>query len=129
MTVIALVLSWMVSVYFVPYLGTRFLKAPPHVQVQAGEQPGVHDMYDTPFYSVFQKTVNACIRHRWITIAATVALFGLGMVGMGRVQQQFFPDSSRPELMVDLWSAEGSSFAATEAVAKRVEARLMAEPG
>ena len=58
-----------------------------------------------------------------------MAIFGLGIFGMGRVQQQFFPDSSRPELTVDLWSAEGTSFAANEAVAKRVEARLMAEPG
>ncbi|TXT40203.1 MAG: acriflavin resistance protein [Comamonadaceae bacterium] len=126
-TVIALVLSWVVSVYFVPYLGTRFLKSPPHVQAQA--EALEHDMYNTPFYNAFQKAVNACIRHRWITIAATIALFGLGIVGMGKVQQQFFPDSSRPELMVDLWSAEGTSFAATEAVAKRVEARLMTEPG
>jgi len=128
-TVIALVLSWIVSVYFVPYLGTVLLKAPSHAPVVTVGQVGAHDMYDSAFYTVFQKTVNACIRHRWITIAATVALFGLGMVGMGKVQQQFFPDSSRPELIVDLWSAEGTAFAATEAVAKRVEARLMAEPG
>ena len=126
-TVIALCLSWIVSVYFVPYLGTVLLKAPPHVQAAGQEES--HDMYDTAFYNAFQKTVNACIHHRWITIAVTVAIFGLGILGMGRVQQQFFPDSRRPELTVELWSAEGTSFAATEAVAKRVEARLMAEPG
>ena len=126
-TVIALCLSWIVSVYFVPYLGTVLLKAPPHVQA-AGEEVS-HDMYDTAFYNAFRKSVNACIEHRWVTIAATVAIFGLGIFGMGRVQQQFFPDSSRPELTVDLWSAEGTSFAANEAVAKKVEARLMAEPG
>ncbi len=128
-TVIALVLSWIVSVYFVPYLGTRLLKIPPHVQEQGAHEPHAHDMYDTAFYTAFRRAVNACIRHRWITIAVTVALFGLGIFGMGHVQQQFFPDSSRPELMVDLWSAEGTSFTATEEVAKRVEARLMAEPG
>jgi multidrug efflux pump subunit AcrB len=126
-TVIALVLSWVVSVYFVPYLGVRLLKKPPHIE--AGAVEDAHDMYDTPFYKRFRAAVNACILHRWITIAVTVTLFGLGLVGMGRVQQQFFPDSSRPEIMVDLWSAEGTSFAATEEVAKRVEARLMREPG
>ncbi len=131
-TVIALCLSWIVSVYFVPYLGVRLLKVPPHVVAHA-EQGGAadheHDMYDTAFYRAFRRAVNACVRHRWITIGVTLALFGLGIAGMGRVQQQFFPDSSRPEILVDLWSGEGSSFAATEAVAKRVEARLMAEPG
>jgi len=132
-TVIALCLSWIVSVYFVPYLGTLLLKTPPHVlaQMQAHEagQAQPNDMYDTAFYNAFRRAVNACIRHRWLTIAATVALFGLGLVGMGQVQQQFFPDSSRPEITVELWSPEGSSFVATEDVAKRVEARLMAEPG
>jgi multidrug efflux pump subunit AcrB len=48
---------------------------------------------------------------------------------MGKVQQQFFPDSSRPEIMVDIWSAEGTSFAANEAIARRVEQRLMREEG
>jgi len=131
-TVIALCLSWIVSVYFVPYLGTLLLKAPPHVQVSPQQQPDqvlTHDIYDTAFHTAFQRMVNACIQHRWVTISATVALFGLGILGMGQVQQQFFPDSSRPEIMVDLWSPEGSAFAATEEVAKRVEARLMAEPG
>ncbi len=132
-TVIALCLSWIVSVYFVPYLGTLLLKAPPHVQVPAQnplcDQEASHDMYDTAFYNAFRRALNACIRHRWLTIGATVALFGLGIVGMGKVQQQFFPDSSRPEIIVDLWSPEGTAFAANEEVAKRVEARLLAQPG
>ncbi|ABD69284.1 acriflavin resistance protein [Rhodoferax ferrireducens T118] len=134
-TVIALVLSWIVSVYFVPYLGTLLLKAPPHVVLanRAGaDEPSagpVHDPYDTPFYNAFRRAVNACVQHRWLTLGATLLVFALGIVGMGRVQQQFFPDSSRPEIIVDIWSPEGSSFAANEAVAKRVEARLLAEPG
>jgi multidrug efflux pump len=45
--------------------------------------------------------VNWCVQHRWITIGATLLTFALGIVGMGKVQQQFFPDSSRPEIMVD----------------------------
>ena len=59
----------------------------------------------------------------------TLATFGLGIVGMGKVQQQFFPDSSRPEIIVDLWLPEGATFAASEAVAKRFEKRMLAEPG
>lgn len=127
-TVIALVLSWIVSVYFVPYLGVRLLKTPPHIAAKA-QSDTMHDMFDTPFYNGFRRMVNACMLHRWITIAVTLGLFGCGIVGMGQVQQQFFPDSSRPEIMVDVWSAEGTSFASTEDVAKRVEARLMAQPG
>lgn len=121
-TVIALVLSWLVSVYFVPYLGTLVLKAKP---VSAEHQ----EHFDTPFYRRFRAMVDWCVEHRWLTIGATLLTFALGIAGMGKVQQQFFPDSSRPEILVDLWSAEGTSFAATEDVAKRVERRLLATPG
>ena len=123
-TVLALVLSWLVSVYFVPYLGTLLLKVKPHA---VGDQP--HELFDTPFYNAFRKTVNWCVQHRWITIGLMVLTFALGIVGMGKVQQQFFPDSSRPEILVDIWFPEGTSIAANEAVTKRVEARLMQEAG
>ena len=128
-TVIALVLSWIVSVYFVPYLGTLLLKPPPHVQPAAVGRDNPHAMFDSPFYNTFRRMVNGCVEHRWLTIGATVLIFALGVVGMGRVQQQFFPDSSRPEIMVDIWFPEGTSFAANEEVARRVEQRLMQEAG
>jgi multidrug efflux pump subunit AcrB len=122
-TVLALVLSWIVSVYFVPYLGTVLLKAKPH---GAGDQP--HELFDSPFYNVFRKTVNWCVQYRWITIGTMLLMFALGIVGMGKVQQQFFPDSARPEILLDVWYPEGTSFAANEATTKRIEARLMQDP-
>ncbi len=132
-TVIALVLSWIVSVYFVPYLGTLLLKKPDDVVEKAPDDHSAveddHEMFNSPFYNTFRQAVNWCVQYRWVTIGITVLIFALGIVGMGKVQQQFFPDSSRPEIMLDIWFPEGTSFAANEAVAKRVEARLMQEPG
>ena len=131
-TVIALLVSWVASVMFVPLLGAWLLRVPPHVAaahaealnrgVPVAEEP--HELFDTPFYNGFRRAVNWCVAHRWLTIGATVALFALGIAGMGKVQQQFFPDSSRLEILVDLWSPEGTAFAANEEVAQRVEARL-----
>jgi multidrug efflux pump len=121
-TVIALVLSWLVSVYFVPYLGTLLLKDKP---VSGDHQ----EHFDTPFYRGFRRLVDWCVEHRWLTIGATLLTFALGIAGMGKVQQQFFPDSSRPEILVDIWSAEGTAFVATEAVTSRLEQRLLRTPG
>ncbi|WP_427911783.1 efflux RND transporter permease subunit [Ramlibacter sp. MMS24-I3-19] len=121
-TVIALVISWFCSVYFVPYLGTLLLKPKP----VTGDH---HEHFDTPFYRYFRRTVDWCVGHRWITIGLTLLVFALGIAGMGKVQQQFFPDSSRPEILVDIWFPEGTSFAANEDVAKKVEQRLLKEPG
>jgi len=89
------VISWVVSVYFVPYLGAWLLHTRPQV---AGE---AHELFDTPFYNRFRALVSACVRHRWITLALTLALFGAGVFALGKVQQQFFPDSSRPEILVE----------------------------
>ena len=122
----ALVISWLVSVYFVPYLGAWLLHTRSKLH-EAGEGP--HELFDTPFYTRFRGMVNWCVKHRWITIALTVLTFVAGIAGMGKVQQQFFPDSSRPEILVDLWLPEGSTIQQTEEIAKRFEARMMAEPG
>ena len=123
-TAAALVISWFVSVYFVPYLGVWLLKAKPHASSEnAAYRP--HELFDTPFYTRFRRIVNWCVQHRWITIGLTIGTLVLGIVGMGQVQNQFFPDSSRPEIVVDLWFPEGTSYAANEAVTKRVEARVM----
>jgi multidrug efflux pump subunit AcrB len=127
-TVIALVLSWIASVYFVPYLGTLLLKPPPHV-LAAGVTDDPHEVFDSPFYTAFRRLVHWCVAHRWITIGATLLVFALGIVGMGKVQQQFFPDSNRPEILVDLWFPEGTSFEGNEEVTLRVEKRLMEQPG
>ena len=121
-TVIALVLSWIVAVFFVPYLGVKLLKVKPHIGA-------VDEVFDGPFYDRFRAMVDWCVQHRWITIGLTIGTFVLGMVGMGKVQQQFFPDSSRPEILVDVWLPEGSSMAANSEVTRRLEARLAEQPG
>lgn len=114
---ISLLLSWIGAVIFTPYLGFWMLKGQ-----QGGEAPGEH--FDTPFYCRLRRWVRWCVDHRRAVIALTLALFGLGIVAMSQVPQQFFPLSSRPELMVDLWLPEGSSFAETEAAARDLEAVL-----
>ena len=120
-TAAALVISWLVAVLFVPYLGVKLLKIK--------SQHASHEVFDGPFYQRFRRWVDWCVEHRWITIGLTVATFVLGMVGMGKVQQQFFPDSNRPEILVDVWLPEGSSIAANDALVRRLEQRLMAQDG
>ncbi len=132
-TAAALVISWLVSVYFVPYLGAWLLhthaRSDGHASAGADASSGPHELFDTPFYNRFRRAVNWCVQHRWITIGLTVLSFALGIVGMGQVQQQFFPDSSRPEILVDLWLPEGSTIQQSDEIAKRFEARMMKEAG
>ncbi|WP_446808762.1 efflux RND transporter permease subunit [Methylomonas sp. 2BW1-5-20] len=115
---ISLILSWIGAVVFTPYLGFLILK------VHANGDGPAHDLFDAPFYNRLRRWVDACVTHRKKVIFSTLALFGLGVVALAHVPEQFFPLSNRPEVIVDLWLPEGSAFEQTEAVAKRMEALL-----
>jgi len=125
-TTIALLVSWVVSVVFVPYLGYRLL---PDFRSAAHETAGAHqDPYAKPFYRRFRRVVQWSVAHRWTVIGGTLGVFALAVFGFRFVQQQFFPPANRPELIVDLRLAEGSSLAATQAQVAKLERILMTEP-
>jgi len=154
-TVIALLVSWVAAVLFVPYLGYHLLpdfvaaRGRPSAlarivgrvwpaagrrlaerDAHAHEQHDEFAIYHTAFYTRLRRVVGACVRYRWLVILATVALFVASLVAFARfVPQQFFPDSTRPELLVDLRLAEGASHQATDAAVKRVEAFLDRQDG
>ncbi len=64
------------------------------------------------------------MRRRWLVIGITIGLFALSIVGMSKVQKQFFPNSTRLELNVELRLPEGASIAAIDAEARHLEAWL-----
>lgn len=141
---IALIISWLAAVIAIPWLGYKLLPDPRaprslpwplsriarladwHRQRQP-RQHDDHDVYATPFYARFRQLVGRCVDHRWLTIALTLCLFALSIVGMGKVQKQFFPNSTRLELNVELRLPEGSSLHAIEREVSTLEAWLQAD--
>ncbi len=153
---ISLLVSWVVAVLFIPYLGDKMLPDP-HTLPKPGSFEGrirafrerladrwpqyagllgpanitvegahalAHDPYRTAFYQRFRALVRWCIRRRWVVIGATVLAFVVSIVMFRFVPQQFFPDSTRLELMIDVELAEGSSLKSTTAAAHRLEKLL-----
>ncbi len=118
---IALVTSWFVAVYFTPWLGYMILKQRKH----AGEH---HDVFDTRFYRGLRRTVGWAVRHRVIVLALTLATFVTSLWSFQFIPQNFFPQSSRPEILVDLWLPEGTSIKQVEVEAKALEAKMMDDP-
>ncbi len=154
---IALVVSWIAAVLFIPYLGDKML---PDLHNPQPPKPGSlaarwhalrlrwadrnpalanlirpkqlahdHDPYKSAFYQRFRAFLDACLRRRWLVIFATAGLFAFSLVMFRFVPQQFFPDSTRPELMVDIELAEGASLTATQAQAHKLEALLKQREG
>jgi multidrug efflux pump len=145
---IALIASWVIAVVVIPYLGYKLL--PDYTQTRRpsfaarliarlrgravpmpthAHHSDPEAVYRTPFYTRLRTVITWCVGHRKTVIVATLAIF-VGSLALFRfIPQQFFPASSRPELMVDLRLAEGSSFAATLEQTKKFEAVLNAESG
>lgn len=118
----ALIISWLVAVFFTPYLGVKLL---PDIQKIEG---GHEAIYNTPNFQRLRRLISAAIRHKYLVAGIVFGLFGLAVVGMGSVKQQFFPSSDRPELLVEVQLPEGSSINATSDATRKVENWIKAQP-
>lgn len=118
---ISLIISWFVAVYFTPWLGYMILKQRAH----AGSH---HDAFDTRFYRRLRATVSWAVEHRIIVIVSTLAIFAVSLWSFQFIPKNFFPQSSRPEILVDMWLPEGTSIKEVEAEARRLEAELLTDP-
>ncbi|MCP1602174.1 efflux RND transporter permease subunit [Pseudomonas citronellolis] len=127
---IALLVSWVAAVMFVPYLGAKLLPdlAKRHAEKHGGSDKG-HDPYSTGFYQHFRRLVEWCVRHNKTVIVLTLLAFVGSIAAFRLIPQQFFPPSVRLELLVDLKLAEGDSLAATAEQVKRLEKLLAEHPG
>jgi multidrug efflux pump len=116
----AVLFSWVVSGLLTPYLAVKMLP-----DFAKHGHDGAHaDPYGTPFYRRLRGAIDFALERRWWVIGATAAALALSIPAMKLVPQQFFPSSTRPELLVDMRLKEGASFAATQAQVKRMEAVL-----
>ncbi|SDE50951.1 efflux RND transporter permease subunit [Sporomusa acidovorans] len=118
---IALLISWLVSVTVTPLLGYKLVK--PKQQATAG-----HDIYDTKFYRLFRKTLIWCLNRRKLVLVLTIVSFIGSIFLLKFVKQEFFPPSTRPELIVEMTLPEGSSLAATEQEAQKFANALTDDP-
>ncbi|GGD93845.1 MULTISPECIES: efflux RND transporter permease subunit [Rhizobium] len=114
---VSLIVSWVVAVLFTPLLGVTIL---PKTMKSHHEKKG-------RFASIFSWLLGLAMRWRWVTIILTVGVFGLSVGGMGLVQQQFFPNSDRTELVIDWNLPHNSSIAETNRQMAKFEKEMLAD--
>ncbi|WP_369989106.1 efflux RND transporter permease subunit [Pseudomonas xanthosomatis] len=116
---VALIVSWIVAVFFAPVLGVHILDA---------KKLKAHEAEPGRVGRAFEHGLLWCLRHRWVTVIGTIVLFVLSVVGMRFVQNQFFPSSDRPEILVDLNLPQNASIEETRKVVDRFEATFKGDP-
>ena len=118
----ALLTSWVVAVVFTPYMGVKLL--PEIAKIEGG-----HDkIYGTPNYQRLRRFIQSIVARKKTVMAVVGGLFLVAVLGLGLVQQQFFPVSDRPEVLVEVQMPEGTGIEATSAAAAKVETWIRKQP-
>ncbi|MFV0799886.1 efflux RND transporter permease subunit [Brucella sp. MAB-22] len=112
---VSLLVSWIVAVLFAPLLGVTFLP----------KKMKAHEEKHSRLFQIFSQVLLASMRHKWITIITTIALFLVSVFGMGFIERQFFPESDRPELVLDWTLPQNSSITDTKAQMEKFEATML----
>lgn len=118
----ALIASWFVAVIFTPYMGVKLLPAIKPVE------GGHAAIYQTPRYEKVRSIIAWAVRRKKLVALATLGAFLVAGLGMAPVKKQFFPQSDRPELLVEVYMPKGTAIGATSAAAREVETWLRKQP-
>jgi len=119
---LSLSLSWITAVTVTPLLCVMLLKPPAK---PAGDTGSARDPYAGLLYRIYRGFLLGSIRVRWLTVLVVITLFGFSMWGFRFVDKSFFPNSTRPQFMVDLWLPNGTHIDNTVATAGEVEKYLL----
>jgi multidrug efflux pump subunit AcrB len=118
----SLIASWIVAVVFTPYLGVKLL---PEIKTVKGGHAGI---YSTPGYQRLRRFITWCVRKKYTVAGIVVAAFLVAGGGMAVVKKQFFPNSDRPELLVEVQLPLGTSIETTSTATKKIEHWLSQQP-
>jgi len=119
---ISLMMSWVLAITVTPLFGTMFLKAKTGAAGQA-------DPYGGLLYGAYRAFVGFCIRARWASVLAVVAMLAVSLYGFRFVKRSFFPDSTRPQFMLHYWLPQGTHITRTAADLSKIESHLMEMDG
>ncbi len=118
----ALLTSWIVAVTFTPYLGVQML---PEIK---GIPCGHEAIYATPGYQKLRSLIAWAVSRKVLVASVVVVIFIVAVAGIGLLKQQFFPQSDRPELLVEVTLPQGTSIETTDASSAKVENWLKQQP-
>jgi multidrug efflux pump subunit AcrB len=117
---ISLIVSWVTAITVSPLLCYIFMKIPKDMQ---GSDP-----YAGRFYQDYKKLLQRAMHHRVLTLSIIIGLLLTAIIGFTSVRQMFFPQSRRPQLMIDYWLPEGSRIQAVSDDMKKIEQFVLQDP-
>lgn len=115
---ISLMLSWFTAISLTPFFASLFFKET--VQVE-GENNEEKDPYNGMIFVIYKRFLEFCMRYSLATMLILVVALGGSMYGFTKVKQSFFPSSTTPIFLVDVWMPEGTDIRSTNDTLKELE--------
>lgn len=105
---ISLMLSWFTAISLTPFFADLFFKG-----VKNKGDGEDDDPYKGFIFVTYKKALEACMRNAWLTVIVLIAMLGASLYGFTQLKQSFFPSSTTPMFMVDVWLPEGTDIRST----------------
>ncbi|MCO7190563.1 MULTISPECIES: efflux RND transporter permease subunit [unclassified Pseudoalteromonas] len=118
---ISLLLSWVTAITLTPFFANILFKE----EIRQGNDN--EDPYQGLIFTAYKALLRACLRFRWTTVVAMIALLGCAMVGFKSVKQSFFPASNTPMFYVDYWHYQGADIRSTADNLEKLERFLQSD--
>ncbi|MGF1729821.1 efflux RND transporter permease subunit [Photobacterium kasasachensis] len=105
---ISLMLSWFTAISLTPFFADMFFKGVKNKGDGENDDP-----YKGFVFVTYKKALEACMRNAWLTVIVLIAMLGASLYGFTQLKQSFFPSSTTPMFMVDVWLPEGTDIRST----------------
>ncbi|GGK42119.1 MULTISPECIES: efflux RND transporter permease subunit [Aliivibrio] len=115
---ISLMLSWFTAISLTPFFASLFFKERVQSEEESLEEK---DPYNGMIFVIYKRFLEFCMRYSVATMVVLVIALGGSLYGFTKVKQSFFPSSTTPIFMVDVWMPEGTDIRSTNATLKELE--------
>ncbi len=105
---ISLMLSWFTAISLTPFFADMFFKGVKHNS--DGEES---DPYKGLVFVLYKQSLEKCMKYAWTTVIVLIVMLGASLYGFTQLKQSFFPSSTTPMFMVDVWLPEGTDIRST----------------
>jgi multidrug efflux pump subunit AcrB len=104
----SLMISWVIAITITPLFCTMFLKG-----VDKNAAGEAKDPYQGIVFTGYKKLLTTCIRFRWTTVLVLIALLVGSYALFGKLKNNFFPDSTRAQFILNYRLPAGSDIRQT----------------
>lgn len=121
----ALILSWVASVLVSPVLGYKIIENKTEKpESEWTRRDHIMHRLKTIFYSRFESLLHWALGHHKAVLLLTLGAFILSVLSFPLIKQEFFPSSTRSEIIVSMQFPQSSSIDYTQGQAKSLDALL-----